>query len=163
SLRDARLDVEGQRFPSELMVLTQLGGVHSLLAEEAARIPRRTAADLDHFLARLDAFPRLVDQHLALLRRGLEQGVTPPQVTLVHVGELIGNHLVDDPSRSPIYQAAFAQLPASIPAAERSRLQAAARRAIADHVVAPLRAFRKFVVEEYVPHARKTLGASALP
>jgi uncharacterized protein (DUF885 family) len=162
-LRDAQLDVEGQRFAEELLQLTQLGGVHSLLAELALAIPRRNAQDLDHFLARIDAFPQLVEQHLALLRKGLEQGITPPQVTLAHVGELIVNQLVEDPSKSPIYQIAFAQLPESIPAAERARLQAAAQQAIATKVVPPLRAFHQFVVGEYVPRARQTLGISALP
>src|SRR5262249_41859358 len=85
------------------------------------------------------------------------------QVTLTHVGELIANHLVDDPTRSPIYQTAFAELPETIPAAERARLQAAARKAIAEDVVAPLRRFHKFVADEYIPHARKSIGASALP
>src|SRR5262245_13260166 len=163
SLRDARLDVEEQRFPGELLALTQLRGVHAMLAELALRIPRRTAADLEHFLTRMHAYPKAVDDNLALLRRGLERGVTAPQVTLVHVGELIANHLVDDPAKSPIYQSAFAELPESIPPAERTRLQAAAKKAIAEDVVPPLRRFHKFVVDEYVPHARKTIGASALP
>jgi uncharacterized protein (DUF885 family) len=162
-LRDARLEVEDEKFPHELLVLNQLDGAHTELAELAQQIPRRNAQDLDHFLARLDAFPKLVEQHLALLRKGLERGVTPPQVTLAHVGELIGNQLVDDPTKSPIYQLAFAQLPESIPAHERARLQAAAKKAITEKVVAPLRVFHRFVVEEYVPHARKTLGLSALP
>jgi uncharacterized protein (DUF885 family) len=162
-LRDAKLDVEGQRFPDELLVLTQLGGVHAELADLAHEIPRRNPQDLDHFLARLDAYPKLVEQHLALLRKGLERGITPPQVTLTHVGELIANQLVENPEKSPIYQLAFAQLPESIPAAERARLQAAAKQAIAEKVVVRLRAFHKFVVEEYVPRARKSLGISALP
>ncbi|HEY1586039.1 MAG TPA: DUF885 family protein, partial [Polyangia bacterium] len=66
-LRDARLDVEGQRFPSELLVLDQMGGAHSLLADLAQNIPRRNAADLDHFLARMDAYPKYVDQQIAVL------------------------------------------------------------------------------------------------
>src|SRR5207249_7129148 len=100
ALRDARLDVEGQRFPDELLALNQLGGVHSMLAELAQVVPRRSVADFEHFLARIDAFPRAVDADLTLLRRGLERGVTPPQVTLAHVRELAAHHVVDAPAQS---------------------------------------------------------------
>ncbi|MDB4970555.1 MAG: hypothetical protein JWN44_6244 [Myxococcales bacterium] len=162
-LRDARLGVEGARFPDELLTLNQMGGVHSELAEIAQYMPRRNAVDFDHFLARMDALPKLVEQHVALLRKGLERGITPPQVTLERLGELIGNQITDDPTKSPIYQIAFAQLPESISAAERARLQAAATKAIADKVMPSLRAFRTFVVGEYVPRARTSLGLAALP
>ena len=162
-LRDARLDVEGQRFPEELLVLDKLGGVHSLPADVAGQIPRRNVQDFEHFLARLDAYPTLVDQHIALLKKGLERGVTPPKVTLEKLGETIGNQIADDPAKSPAYQLAFAQLPASIAPADAARLQAAAKKVIAERVTPALRAFRKFVVDEYVPHARATLGMSALP
>ena len=162
-LRDARLDVEGQRFPEELLVLDKIGGVQDVLVDLAQQIPRRNAQDFDHFLARIDAYPKLVDENIALLKKGLERGVTPPRVTLEKVSETIGNVITDDPAKSPIYQLAFAQLPASIPAAEAARLQAAAKRAIAERVTPALRVFEKFVVDEYVPHARTTLGMSALP
>lgn len=162
-LRGARLDVEGQRFSDELLVLDKMGGVHSVLADVAQAIPRRNAQDFEHFLARIDAYPQLVDEHIALLRKGLERGVTPPRVTLEKLGEIIGNQIADDPAKSPIYQLAFAQLPSNISAADATRLQASAKRAIAERATPALRAFRKFVVDEYVPHARTTLGISALP
>ncbi|HWE31210.1 MAG TPA: DUF885 domain-containing protein, partial [Polyangia bacterium] len=162
-LRDARLDVEGQRFPSDLLPIDQMGGVYSLLAELAQQIPRRNAQDFDHFLARIDAYPKLVDENIALMRKGLERGITPPRVTLEKLGELVGNQIADEPTKSPVYELAFAQLPASISAADAARLQAAAKKAIPEHVTAPLRALRQFLVEEYVPHARTTIGLSALP
>jgi len=162
-LRDARLDVEGQRFPDELLAIDKMGGVHTVLADLAPAIPRRNALDFDHFLARIDAYPKLVDENIALLRKGLERGITPPRVTLEKLGESIGNQIADDPTKSPVYVLAFEKLPSSVSAADAARLQAAARKAIVEHVNAPLRAFKKFIVEEYVPHARTTLGMSALP
>ncbi len=162
-LRDARLDIEGQRFPEELLVLDKLGGVHSIPADLAQQIPRRNVQDFEHFLTRLDAYPQLVDEHIALLKKGLERGVTPPRVTLEKLGETIGNQIVDDPAKSPIYQLAFAQLPTNIAPADAARLQAAAKKVIGERVLPAVRAFRKFVVDDYVPHARTTLGMSALP
>jgi uncharacterized protein (DUF885 family) len=62
-----------------------------------------------------------------------------------------------------VYQFGFSQLPSNVAAADVGRLQAAAKKSIAEKVTPALRTFKKFVVEEYVPHARTTLGMSALP
>jgi uncharacterized protein (DUF885 family) len=161
--RRAQRDVDEQRFPDELLALDQMGGVYSELAELAEQIPRKSAADLDRFLKRIDAFPTLVAQTTALLKKGLEKGITQPEVVLKNVPELISHQLVDDASKSPIYQIAFAQFPETIAAPDRARLQAAAKAAILKSVVPPLRAFHKFVVEEYLPKARKSVGLSSLP
>jgi len=97
------------------------------------------------------------------LRKGLERGITPPRVTLRSLPELIGNQLADDPTKTPVYQAVFASLPSSIPAAEQARLREAARRAIAERATPVLRALQRFVREEYLPKARESLALSALP
>jgi uncharacterized protein (DUF885 family) len=161
--RDARLAVEGQRFPREYLQINQMGGVHDELAQLAEMVPRRNVADLEHFLTRIETYPKLVEQATALLRTGLQKGITPPRVTLREVGKLIGNQIVADPVKSPVYEEAFAHLPASIPAADQARLQARAKQALTERVIPALRQLQKFVVEEYEPKARTTLGLSALP
>jgi len=50
--------VEGQRFPSELLQLNQMHGVHTELADLAMVIPRRDAADLERFIRRIEAYRR---------------------------------------------------------------------------------------------------------
>jgi uncharacterized protein (DUF885 family) len=155
--------VEAQRFPSELMPMTQIYGVHSQLADLARLIARRDVADLERFVKRIEAFPTLVEQAMALMRTGLERGVTPPRVAIRALPELIGNQIADDPTKTPVYQLAFASLPSSIPAAEQERVREAAKRAIADKAVPALRALQRFVRDEYLPKARETLGLSALP
>lgn len=162
-LRNVAERVEGQRFPSELLLLDQMGGVHKDLADLAELVPRARVSDYESFIKRIEKYPVLVEQHLALLRKGLERGITPPRITLRDVPRLIANQIVEDPAKSPVYTQLFATMPGHIPAKERARLQAAAKRALAKHALPALEKLRRFVVEEYEPKARATIGLSALP
>src|SRR6185312_7686229 len=53
--------------------------------------------------------------------------------------------------------------PPTVPEKEHERLRTAARNAIAEGVVRGYRRFLKFMKDEYVPHCRGTIAASALP
>src|SRR5262249_50304266 len=57
----------------------------------------------------------------------------------------------------------FATIPATFDAASRDRLTTQARAAIADDVTPAYRRFLDFMTKDYVPHARTTLAATALP
>ncbi len=162
-VRNLEEAVEGQRFPSEVLQINQMYGVHRELADLAEVIPRANVADLERFIKRIEAYPALVDQSIALLRAGLAKGITPPRITLRDVGKLVANQIADDATKTPIYETAFKSLPDSIPAADRARLSAAAKKAIAERALPSLRKLHKFVVEEYEPKARESIGLSSVP
>src|SRR5687768_4041955 len=98
-LREAEEEVAGQKFRSDYIQLTQRGGIHSQLANLVQQVPRGTAKDYDNFLKRLEETPRLVDQSIAQMRKGLAAGITPPRITLRDAAELINNHIKDDPTQ----------------------------------------------------------------
>ena len=154
---------EGDRFPYEVVTVNQMEGLYSLLGELAQRIPRDTVKDHENFLARLRAFPKVVDDTIALLRKGAESGVTPPRVILRDVGELIANQLVDDPEKSPIYEIAFTNFRGSIPAAEQARLQKEAAEAIRTAVLPAVRKLHAFWTTEYLPKTREDIAWTNVP
>ncbi len=128
-----------------------------------ARRELKTAADYRNYIARLNDVPRYFDQQTDNMRAGLKRGFSVPravldgrEVSIATVAEL------KDPTQSPLY-APFKKLPASIPAAEQAELQAQARQAISASVVPAFVKLRTFFVGEYVPQARTTLAAEALP
>lgn len=128
-----------------------------------ARREMKTAADYRNYIARLNDVPRYFDQQTDNMRAGLKRGFSVPravldgrEVSIATVAEL------KDPTQSPLY-APFRKLPASIPAAEQAALQAQARQAISASVVPAFVKLRTFFVSEYVPQARTTLAAEALP
>ena len=162
-LYQARRAVAGNRFPSELMPLSRNGGIWDGLSELAQAIPRDTVKDHENFLARMRLFPRAVDETIALARRGLEKGLTPPRPIIGNVAELIQNQIFDDPAKSPTYELVFAELPKTFPEAEQKRLQAEAAKVLRDDVMPALRKLQKFWNEEYYPKTRESIAWTALP
>lgn len=158
-----RESVEAQQFPGEYLQITQMGGIHDSMADLAQQIPRRTVQDYENFIKRLEASPALVDQTIALLRKGAETGVTPSRVTLREVEGLIGNQIVEDVVSSPIYEIVFREFPESIPAAERTRLQQAAAKVLRERVIPSYQRLREFYVNEYFPRTRQSVAMSDLP
>jgi uncharacterized protein (DUF885 family) len=156
------LAVEGQRFPTETLILDQLDGVQLAFPQLASVMPLRDAADGGAYLARLRAYPRQLEQVRALLERGIASGWTQPPGPLRSIPAQIEGQLPSDPEQSPLY-APLAHLPASLPSGERDRLSGAAREIIAREVLPALRRFRDFVRDTYLPAGRKKLAATSLP
>jgi uncharacterized protein (DUF885 family) len=159
----ARTAAEGDRFPHEVVPMNQMGGVYSLLGQLAQQIPRENVKDYENFLARMRAYPARVDETIALMRRGLELGITPPREIVGTVAELIGNQIFDDPKDSPVYQLAFASFRQAIPPAEHSRLQKEAVEVLRSDVLPSLRKLRDFWVREYYPKTRQAIAWTSVP
>jgi uncharacterized protein (DUF885 family) len=162
-LRDLETEVAGFRFPSELIPIHQMGGVHQVLPELGLLAPPRTTADYRNFIARLRAYPALVDQTIALMRRGLAQGVMPPRVPLRGVATAIEAQLGEKAEETPVWNIAFAEMPESIPEAEKTKLRAGAREAIESSVLPALRKLAAFWNDEYYPKTRTSIALTELP
>jgi uncharacterized protein (DUF885 family) len=162
-LDQTRKTVEGGRYPSELTAIDQMSGVHMLLGELAQQMPRDTVKDYENFIARMHAYPRAVDETIALLRRGLDTGITLPRAVLGDVGPTIGHQIVDDATKSPIYTIAFGDMRSSIPAAERERLRKDAAAALTKDVLPAIRKLHEFWTKEYYPKTRDAIAWTSLP
>ena len=128
-----------------------------------ARRPMRTAEAHRAYIARLDDVPRYFDQQIDNMRAGLARGFSVPRAVLEgREGSIAAVASLQDPTQSPLY-APFKQLPARIPAAEQQALREAAQAAIRDSVIPAFARLQVFFRDEYVPKARTTLAASAMP
>jgi prolyl oligopeptidase len=81
----------------------------------------------------------------------------PPKIILQRVPPQLDKQIVTDPTQSPFYEA-FRKMPDSIPAAEQARLQAAARNAITKLVVPSYTKLKQYVVDDYLPQCRDSVG-----
>lgn len=158
-LRDSLAEYE---FKSHLAPITGRYGFHIRFPELARNSRFETVRDYDNYVARLAAFERYVDEHIELMRLGIEQRIVLPDVVLRGYEETIAPHIVDDPTVSLLY-APLTKMPERFSAADRKRLGQAARRAIAESVVPGYGAFLTFIKQEYLPACRGSIGASALP
>ncbi|MEK6286747.1 MAG: DUF885 domain-containing protein [Acidobacteriota bacterium] len=161
-LLDKKLNVEGQRFPAEYMPIDQMNGVQITLGQLAGSTPFRNAKDYEKYLARLAAFPRQIDQLIALMKRGIETKWVPPAAPLRSVPAQIEGQITDDPTKSPLFNP-LARFPNDIPAAERARLSESGKRVIGESLTPALKKLDAFFKETYLPACRKDIGASSLP
>jgi len=161
--RDIERSIEGEKFHGEYMPISQLGGVQQEAPNLLAMMPRASVTDYEDILSRLRGLPVVVDQTIALMRTGLEQGMTPPQITLRDVPDQVASLLTSDsPLESPLLLP-FREFPASIPAADRERLRDSAIAIYRDRIVSSLAGLEGFLRETYIPGARTSIGMSALP
>jgi uncharacterized protein (DUF885 family) len=131
-----------------------------------ARLPEETRFDTPDdyrdYLSRLHELPRVMDEYIALMRAGIETGMTQPRVVLDGRDAPIRAQLVDAVEASPFF-APFRDLPESIAGGDRAELLDTARRVVGDDVVPAYRRLLAFFEQEYLPGARATLAASDLP
>ncbi len=154
--------LEGARFPAELVQVTQLNGVHQEAAQVFGTMPTASVAQLEAQVVRLQALPRQIDQVMALLAEGLARGVTPPQITLRDVPLQVLNQIPIDPFKSPLL-AGFTRPGAGVSGEEAARLKAEAMQAYTAEVKPAFERLHSFLVDKYLPGARTTTAASALP
>ena len=127
---------------------------------------RRSMASADEYrayIAQLNDVPRHFDQQTDNMRAGLARGFSVPRAVLDgREGSIAAVATLKDPTAAALY-APFKQMPAKIPAAEQQALREAAQAAIRDSVIPAFARLQTFFREEYVPAARTTLAASAMP
>lgn len=128
-----------------------------------ARSPLRDAVAYRAYAARLRDVPRYFGQHITNMRAGLARGFSVPRAVLDgRDGSIAGVANLKDPETSNFYDP-YRKMPASIPAAEQAALRAEGRVAITDALVPAFANLLTFFNNEYVPHARTTLAAEAMP
>jgi uncharacterized protein (DUF885 family) len=154
--------IAGTRFPLEFLQISQMGGVQQEAAQLLNAMPNDTLPHLENELARLRALPALVEQSRGLLEEGLKRGVTPPQVTLRDVPAQVLAQIPEDPFASPLL-AGFVDLPAGVGGEDATRLRAEVAKVYTSEIRPAFQRLHSFLTESYIPGARTTVGASALP
>ncbi len=144
--------VETAAFPAARgMTLRALGGPQTQFAELLQVMPTARADQVEQMLARMAAFPRRMDQELALIRSSAAAGWVPARDVLQRVLAQIDTQLVA-PEATPHYQP-FTRLGSGIPSAEQQALQSRGRDAINRQVLPALQRLRVLITEELLPKA----------
>lgn len=160
--RERQDGISEVEFQSYLMPITNRSGFHISFPELPKHTPLVTLKDYENYVARLRAFKQFALDNIELMREGVKQGFTTPAVVLEKVEDSIAPHVVEDPTRSLLFEP-FTNFPDSIGADDRARLTIEGKAAIAENVVPGYRALLEFITKEYVPACRQQIGASALP
>jgi uncharacterized protein (DUF885 family) len=128
-----------------------------------AREPLKDLQGARNYIAKLEDVPRYFDEQIGNMRAGLARGFSVPRAVLDGRDVSIASYAKATPPEDNPFYAPLKDLPASIPEAERARLRADAARAIRADVVPAYAKLLAFFRDEYVPRARTTLAAEAMP
>jgi uncharacterized protein (DUF885 family) len=154
--------IDATRFGEHLMPLNADSGFHTQFMLLHRTAPFATGRDYENYIARLEAFPRWMDQHIERMREGSRRGITIPRATLAGIETSI-EPLASGPAAShPVY-VPFTAFPATFDPEDARRLATRAQDVVEHRVVPAYARFLEFMTQEYVPGARETLAATALP
>ncbi len=138
------------------------GGFHMEFGYVTGSTPFRTEKDFENYLARLRALPGFIDQNIDNMRVGLADGFTQPKEILPFIIPSFEAQVKDNAAAHPYY-APFEVMPETISSRRQRVLQREARAALADQVIPAFARAATFMKDEYLPNARESVGASALP
>ncbi|MCI4336665.1 MAG: DUF885 domain-containing protein [Thermoplasmata archaeon] len=144
------------------MPINQMEGVHAGAADILSLQPAGTAAALSDVVRRIERLPAAFDQNIALLRHGLAAGYSPPRIAIRGVPDQVRGLISDDALQSAYLQP-FKESHAGVPPEDATRLTEEAIRAYTHGARPALQRLLDYLVAEYVPACRETVGASLLP
>jgi uncharacterized protein (DUF885 family) len=157
--------VEGFRYPSELLPVSQFSGLHTqfaVLGSGGGIHPFDTTLDYDNFLGRMDGFVEWVDQSINNMRSGAAKGIVQPRVVIERTIPQLAALAVEDPERS-VFGQPLQNFPKGVPARDRERLVAAYRDKLARQVLPAYRRLHDYLKSEYFEQSRGIVGWSELP
>lgn len=159
--RELQQNVDGFKFGWNLVPLNQRGGIQTQNST-ADSLPFDSIEDYADWIARLEAFPVLMDQTIARMKAGIERGIVHPKVVMKRIPAQIRAQIVDDPKRSPFFSR-FRTFSPNIEKADRKRLTTKAVAAISDKIIPSYRKMLTFFESEYLPACFDKVGAWQLP
>jgi uncharacterized protein (DUF885 family) len=161
-VRDLHMALDGARFKSWEMPVSQFGGVHIDLPQLVSILSFQSVKDYDDYISRMKQMPRYFDENVIQMRKGMAEGLMPPRILLEKVVEQANGIATKTPDASPFAQP-FDKFPDSISAADQKRLREQGLAAIRDSVIPAYVKFTTFVREEYAPKGRAEPGVWSLP
>lgn len=129
---------------------------------EVARRDFHSVQDYHNYVKWLRDIPRYFREEAAHMRAGLKRGFTPPKVTLTGRYKAI-EQIANSKPADCVFLEPFKKNAVNVPGQEWIRLRADALKAVQDVVLPAYRQLLPFVRDEYIPHARESLAAEALP
>jgi uncharacterized protein (DUF885 family) len=152
-------------YPDNLMPVQQFWGMTLTMPQIGSGQsfqPFKTAKDYDDFLKRIHGFTVWVDTAIVNMRKGLDQGYTFPKILMERVLPQAKDMMVTDVTKSIFYQP-ITNIPDSIDAKEKARLNDAYSKAIKDKIVPAYTKLYNFIKDEYIPKTRTSAGVNAIP
>jgi len=155
-------DQEESAFKPWEMPVNQFNGLQLELPQLVPRLSFTTGKDYDDYIARLGKVPIAFRQITDNIMTGIDDQRVPPKYLLEKVLVQVNALLAQKPEDSP-FALPLKKFPASISAADRTRIHDAVIAAITKQVYPAYQRFAKFLQATYIPAGRTDPGVWALP
>jgi uncharacterized protein (DUF885 family) len=145
---------------NEALPMNHFFGIHTAyptLAGGQGAAPFKTVADYENNLKRNREFAANIDEAIRQWKKGEAEGIVDSKLTVRNMIEQLDGQLKMTPEESP-YWGPIKSFPASIKAADRTRLTAAYRDSISNVIYPSLQRMRDFLANEYLANARDGFG-----
>ncbi len=158
---DLERAVEDHRFRMFLAPMGQRSGPHQDIPQMAEGVHFETVRDYGHYFRRLRQVPDMIDDVIEVMRQGLLEKRTPPQVALLGVPEQL-DALVNGTALDALARP-LEPMPASFSASERRTLRGRYAHEVRPLLLEAVERLREFFVGEYMTGCRTSIAATALP
>ena len=149
----------------QLLALNQFDGAQIIFPRQMqsrAENPWTRPKDYDDAIRRMLRFTNYLDSAIANMREGVARGIVQPRALVIRMIAQAEHFAMGDPDDS-LFMAPLKTMPGGIGAADRARIEAAYRETVAGQLVPAYRRLLTFLNIEYLPHARDSIGLSAIP
>ncbi|WP_076920212.1 DUF885 family protein [Pseudoalteromonas sp. SK18] len=163
--RDLALKLEGMQYKDYLLPINQMSGAHNTFAgfgSGQSAQPFNTVADYEKFIKRAEGFVKWLASVEQSMAQGVKQGVVLPMPLAKKLLPQFKAHVVTNAEDSLFYSPIKA-MPDSFSADEKQQLKAQYITLILDKLVPAYQRMSDFLANNYIPHARDSVGYADLP
>lgn len=163
--RDLALKLEGMQYKNYLLPINQMSGAHNTFAgfgSGQSAQPFNTVADYENFIKRADGFVKWLASVEQSMVQGVKNDVVLPMPLAKKLLPQFKAHVVTSAEDSLFYSPIKA-MPASISADEKQQLKSQYKTLILDKLVPAYQRMSDFLANNYIPHARDSVGYADLP
>ncbi|HJQ35949.1 MAG TPA: DUF885 domain-containing protein [Thermoanaerobaculia bacterium] len=161
-LRNLRETIEASKFNFWQMPVSQFGGIHIDAAWLPSSLTFESVKDYDDYLVRLGQFPKLFDDVMANMRKGMAAKLIPPKFLMAKVVEQALD-VANVPPEQSVFASPLNRFPAGLSDAEKERIREDVIAAIERSAFPSYKHFADFVQNEYAPRGQTNPGLWALP
>src|SRR5208283_1003402 len=117
-IRSLKEDIEATDLKLWQMPVNQMNGIHIDAPQLVTVLSFQTVKDYDDYIARLKQLPRIFDENIANMRKGMANGLMPPKFQLGKVVDQTNGIASLAPDQTPFAQP-FREFPASFSEADK--------------------------------------------
>lgn len=164
--RNRELAIEGAKYPDHLLPINQfynIAGRLALLGSGTSAQPFDTVEDYRAWASRMKKIPRLFDQAIENMEKGIQQNIVQPRVLIEKAIPQIDAQITEDVTKS-IFWRPVDSLPDNIAETDAEAIRKQYRDIISNTVMPAYQKLSDYLSNDYLPETRtETFGLGQLP